>query len=92
MTDIKKMAEVKPLTAPVSTVIEVLEELLERAKAGDLKSIAVCYTTKAGNVGNTWATGPYTSIYLGCAVAMLSHDYIQAMSESEATGTLDPCS
>ena len=43
--------------APSQDVIEVLETLLERAKAGRIRGIAYAYA-ETDNVGNGWAGAP----------------------------------
>lgn len=37
-----------PVSEPVPETVELIERLLERAKAGDIRSVAVAYTLNGG--------------------------------------------
>lgn len=62
---------------PDETVIAVLEDLLERAKTGEIRSIAYAYLLPEYTLGTGWAgaeTGG-NGISLGFAVSALQHEY-----------------
>jgi hypothetical protein len=45
------------LTGPEPTVVVALEEMLTRAKAGEIKGIAMAYVSAADGCGSQWASG-----------------------------------
>lgn len=67
---------------PVDDVIEVLEDLLARAKAGDLTGIAYALTEKDGKQGTGWVGAAGTRHPLGTALMMLNHRYSQGLLET----------
>jgi hypothetical protein len=56
-------------------LIEMLEELLERTKAGSIKSVAVALVREDGNLGTRWA-GASSSIPMAAAISRLQFDYM----------------
>lgn len=68
-------------SAPDELVIAVLEELLERAKAGEISAIAYAYLLPEYTLGTGWAgaeTGG-NGISLGFAVSALQHEYYDGL-------------
>jgi hypothetical protein len=51
--------------------VEVIEEVLARAKAGELSSVSIAWTTREGVAGNTWSAGPHSAAQIGSAAIML---------------------
>lgn len=45
--------------------VEILEYALKRAKAGELSSVSIAWTTREGNFGNDWTGGPHFAAQLG---------------------------
>lgn len=64
-------------SAPDETVIEILTELLDRAKTGEISAIAYAYLLPEYTLGTGWAgaeTGG-NGVSLGFAVSALGHEY-----------------
>lgn len=53
-------------------LITTLESVLERAREGDLSSVAIAYVYRDGTIGRTWSTPPCFGALLG-AVSRLAH-------------------
>lgn len=53
-------------------LIMTIEELLEKARAGELSSVAVAYVYRDGTIGRGWSTPPCFGALLG-AVSRLQH-------------------
>lgn len=53
-------------------IIERLEEALEKARAGELSSVAVCVVYRDGSTGNSWSTAPSLALLIASA-ARLQH-------------------
>lgn len=53
-------------------IVETLEEVLERAKAGEVSSVAIAYVLRDGAVCSTWSAPPCFGTLLG-AVHRLAH-------------------
>lgn len=70
------VAPMDPLE-PDEEVIAVLEDLLERAKMGEISSIAYAYLLPEHAIGTGWAGADYggEGIALGFAVSALHHGY-----------------
>lgn len=66
---------------PDETVIEILEELLERAKTGEVSALAYAYLLPDNAVGNGWAGADHDGrgISLGFAISSLSHGYYDGL-------------
>jgi len=62
---------------PDEEIIQVLEELLERAKTGEVSAIAYAYVLPDHALGTGWAGARISGggISLGFAVSSLAHDY-----------------
>lgn len=63
---------VKPLHAPDKDVVAKLEDLLNRAKSGELKALAYVVVEVEGQVGTGWVqvadfSGYYHLLNSGCA-------------------------
>ena len=67
------MGEVIPLNADLATeceqCVEILEELLGRAKEGRIRTLAIGYATPNGKVGTQWSQGDVIPLF--AAVALL---------------------
>jgi hypothetical protein len=53
-------------------LIETIEQLLEKAKAGEISSVAVAFVYRDGTIGRDWSTPPSFAALLG-AVTRLAH-------------------
>lgn len=69
---------VKP--APDDGVVNLLEELLEEARAGKLRALAVAVVTTDLQIGSNWALGDSFASLLG-AITSLQHDFITTPNE-----------
>lgn len=64
---------------PDADLVEHLEALLARARAGDLRAVAYATVDDAGTAGSGWSGVFGTRHPLGSAVLMLSHRYAAAL-------------
>jgi len=70
----------EPATAADNTeLIKLLEETLERARAGSITGAAVATIRADGTIGNSWAGGDQT-ISMIASVSMLHHDFLHAVA------------
>ena len=53
-------------------LIETLEAVLEKARGGELSSVAIAYVYRDGTIGRTWSTAPSFGTLLG-AIGRLAH-------------------
>ena len=53
-------------------LVSTIEELLAKAKAGELSSVAIAYVYRDGTIGRGWSTPPCFGALLG-AVNRLAH-------------------
>lgn len=69
--------------APDETVIKILEEMLERAKTGEISAVALAYILPQHAVGTAWAGANFVGggIALGFAITSLEHSYYAGMKE-----------
>ena len=76
------MADLRVIdAAPVSkSIIEVLEEALEKAKNDDLSSVAIAWIYRDGAPGWNWSETPNTSTMIG-AIERLKADIIRNIDE-----------
>ena len=63
---------------PDEAVVEMLQDLIERAKAGELRSIAYAATTKTDTCTG-WTGGAGTRHSLGTGIRVLERRYIMAI-------------
>jgi hypothetical protein len=56
---------------PVAEVLEVLNEALERARAGDIVGVGLAYAVRGGGTGTAFAGGPGTRSHLVHATRLL---------------------
>lgn len=63
-----------------SDAVRVLEELLERAKAGDLSAVAVSVVYRDGPIGSQWSYTPNIGSLLG-AIVRAQHCISKALDE-----------
>lgn len=65
MTEPAKLAEVKKIDFTSASTIELLEELLAQAKAGDIRAVGIVFERPDGTGGWRAAMGPFSSpIYM----------------------------
>ncbi len=69
--------DAEPLGADV---IATLEAALEKARTGEISSVAVAVVERDGSVNRTWSTPPSLSLLIG-AVARLQAALIRAADE-----------
>ena len=61
-------------------IVERLEEVLTRARAGEISSIAIAIVTRAGCVNQCWSNAPSLPALMG-SVALLQHKLAEGMVE-----------
>jgi hypothetical protein len=62
---------------PVGSIVELLEALLEKARNGEVRSLAYVWMDTGDNVNHNWYRGDrYNSQLLG-SMAMMQHEFIQ---------------
>lgn len=66
-------------TEPVLHVIEYLERLLIRAKAGEIRAVGVAVVTEGKGLATGWEGASGTRDSLGLCVGMLQHRYMAAI-------------
>lgn len=76
------MADLVPLPAePLGeSIVERLEEALERAREGKLSSVALALVYRSGEVSHSWSELPSRPLMLG-AIARLAHKLQEDMSQ-----------
>ncbi len=79
----QKVAAVAPLSFRSSNVVTVLEELLEKAKAGEIKAVAVAYEYPNGLSGHQCAFGKFSNrlVMVGRLHAMTQHIVLNEVLE-----------
>lgn len=65
---------------PDKEVIKVIENLLQRAKEGDIKAIAYVVMTDNGEVGSAWEGAIGSKFPIGYGIALLQHRYFYGQS------------
>jgi hypothetical protein len=72
-------AELRVLDAepPASDTVAKLEEALERARSGQLSSVAIAVVYRDGTCGQCWSQAPSLSCLIG-AVTRMQHALIDA--------------
>lgn len=70
-----------PLYTPVPEVIECLEELLARAKAGEVRAVALAYVLPEGITGTAWNSGAASRHELTSAIAQLEFRHMAQVME-----------
>lgn len=73
-------AELREITCepPGEDIVPLLESLIERAKAGELSSLAVAYVNREGCTAQEWSPAPSLATLLG-SVAALQHRLIERL-------------
>lgn len=76
------MAELRAITCepPGLDIVPLLESLIERAKAGELSSVAVAYVSREGVTNQEWSTAPSIGTLIG-SVAVLQHRLAERLLE-----------
>lgn len=69
-----------PVEGPDPEVIAHIEDLMERARRGEIKEIAVAWVSASGRIGNSWQGRTDGFVLMG-AISMLNHDYLSSASE-----------
>jgi hypothetical protein len=82
MVDGKVVRLIPPSAQTAKSVIEMLEEALRRAEAGDIASAALCYTTKDGGVGTGFSDADHFGALLG-AIGLLQYRFATAAEEQD---------
>jgi hypothetical protein len=59
---------------PAEGVVPILEDMLERARRGEIASVAVVFVEPDGSTGNAFEGGPRPLTMLG-AIARMTHRY-----------------
>ena len=68
---------------PDQMVIDLLEDLLERAKAGDVQALAYANVAPGGAVASGWEGAGASVHSLGFAVSVLHHRYYSGLYDVE---------
>lgn len=71
--EIHRLTETGPVLEPPADIIEKLEMLLTRARAGELKYFAFACIAANGDTGNGWAKGCGNAHEVVATVARLYH-------------------
>jgi hypothetical protein len=83
MTDIIKLVPRTVDDGPDAEVIERIEALLERARAGEIAGIAYAVVQPGGMMGTGWCGGNGTRDRLGFALNILRHRYVQTVIDED---------
>jgi len=81
-------AEIVPLTAayrsnePEPTVVEMLEELLDQARRGEIAGLAAAWVNSNGGTTTNWASGRAEAAHMLASVTRLWRQVVQADSYS----------
>ena len=75
------LTEAGPITEPVKSVIDELEELLARAKAGEIKGIGFFVVNGGDGVATWWETGCASEAHMICGVSTLFHRVMRAATD-----------
>jgi hypothetical protein len=59
------------------SVIERLNHVLERAKAGEVVAVGIAYVLHSGAISTTWSSSEPAAPLLG-AIALLQHEFISS--------------
>lgn len=68
-------------------VIATLERALEKAREGDVASVAVCFVYRDGSTGQLWSFQRVVAMMIGCAqilIAKLVQDALEPPGETVA--------
>jgi hypothetical protein len=74
------MADLREITSepPAENIVPLLEQIIKRAKAGELSSVAVAMVTREGATGQEWSRLPSVGAMIG-SVATLQHRLIERL-------------
>lgn len=78
---IHRLTDAGPITEPVVSVIEMLEELLTRAKAGEIKGFGYFLVDGADTSATAWASGIACGNDMVAGAAKLQHRVLDAVLE-----------
>lgn len=67
--------------SPDDDVVELLEDLLERAKAGYINNLAYAYTTGEAYSASGWVGAAKGTMVLGFSISMLHNDYYNGVKD-----------
>lgn len=76
--------EVPEVTPPDNDVTRLLEDLLVKARAGELRGVAVACVEGIGDgcsLSTAWRGLPWTRWPLGTAVGLLQYRYMEALAD-----------
>lgn len=68
---------------PCERVIDLLERVLEQAKAGQIEAVGVAFQTSDGGAGADFKSRTDASPIPGTAIGLLSHRYFTQMDDPE---------
>lgn len=63
-------------------LVEQLEELLARAKAGSITAMGMAYVSADGSISNRWSGGDQV-VPMIAAVSMLQHEFLRGIGGGE---------
>jgi hypothetical protein len=73
---------------PVAKVVSMLEELLDKARAGEIRAVSAAYVAGADGVliayhRFAWSTDEHDGYPMGVAVSCMHHDYYRQKIENQ---------
>lgn len=63
-------------------LVSQLEELLERARSGQITAMGMAYVNADGSVATRWSGGDQ-AVPMMAAVSMLQHEFLRGMGNTE---------
>lgn len=67
------------INQPDAELVQMLEDLTNRAKSGEIKSVAFAVTKNDQSIETGWEGGKFTRLPLASAIYMLQHRYAAAI-------------
>lgn len=63
-------------------LVSQLEELLERARSGQITAMGMAYVNADGTIATRWSGGDQ-AVPMMAAVSMLQHEFLRGMGDTE---------
>lgn len=81
MTVVKIRDGLPASVADTSELVDMLEELLARAKAGSITAMGVAFVNADGSVSTRWEGGDQT-VPMIAAISMLQHEFLTGVGSA----------
>lgn len=81
--EIHRLTGAGPIAEPVASVIERLEELLDRARRGEIKGLGYFLVDGADSVSTDWLPGCACGNDMSAGAGKLFHRVMQTATETE---------